>query len=102
MDIADSSCIRCTFERHGVTSLCEHFNAAGFANLAGIIANRVAAIFVTLKAHPTVKHLTASTAICCTSLLFVQKRVNEQVDGTFMLTFDGRIHGFVEKRARFD
>lgn len=63
----------CTSKRHGGASLCEHFDAAGLSDLADIIANGVAAFFLTPEAHPTVKHLTASTAICLDGLLLVQK-----------------------------
>lgn len=90
-----------TSERHGVTGLCEHFDVAGFADLAGSVAYWAAAVFTALEAHPAVEHLTASTAVCGAGLLLVQKGVDEEVDGPLVLTLQRLGHGLKKEKKLF-
>ncbi len=81
-----------TFVRHHITGLQVHLGAAGPADLVDVVAELVAAVFPAAEAQTLVEGLLGVAAIGQALLLSVQQRVDEQVDGALMGTFDKLVH----------
>ncbi len=75
-----------TSERHGGSCLGVHLNVARLADLADVIAHRVAAVFAAAETHAAVKHVAAGASVGLGRFLLVQQRVDEQVDRALVLT----------------
>lgn len=81
-----------TFVRHHVTSLEVHLAAAGHADLVDVVAECVAAVLPAAEAQAFVEGLLGAAAVDQALLLGVQQRVDEQVDGALVGTFDQLVH----------
>lgn len=81
-----------TFVRHHFTSFEVHLNAARIADLVDIVAKFVAAVLSAAETQALIKGLFGIAAVGHALLLGVQQRVDEQVDGALMGTFDQLVH----------
>lgn len=81
-----------TSERHGGSCLGVHLNAARLADLADVVAHRVAAAFPAAQAHPAVEHVVAATSVRHGRFPLVQQGVDEEVNRTLVFTLDGVRH----------
>lgn len=81
-----------TFVRHHFTGLEEHLGAAGHADLVDVVAELVAAVLPAAEAQTLVEGLFGVAAVGHALLLGVQQRVDEQVDGALVGTFDELVH----------
>ena len=75
-----------TSERHGGPCLRVHLNIACLADLADVVAHRVAAALPAAEAQAAVEHVATAAPVGLGSLLLVQQRVDEQVDGALVFT----------------
>jgi len=82
----------CTFVWHHITSLEVHLGAARHADLVDVVAQLVAAVLPAAEAHALVEGLSGVAAVGHALLLGVQQRVDEQVDGALVGTFDELVH----------
>ena len=85
-----------TSEGHGGPRLGVHLDVAGLADLADVVAHRVAAALAAAEAHATVEHLVAAAAVRLWRRLLVQQGVDEQVDGALVLALHGVCDGYGE------
>lgn len=81
-----------TFVRHHFTGLEVHLSAAGHADLVDVVAELVAAVLSAAEAQTLVKGLFGVATVGHALLLGVQQRVDEQVDGALVGTFDKLVH----------
>lgn len=81
-----------TFVRHQFPGLEVHLGTAGHSDLVDVVANLVAAVLSAAEAQTLVESLFGVAAVCHTLLLDVQQRVDEQVDGALVGTFDELVH----------
>lgn len=81
-----------TFVRHHFTGLEVHLSAAGHADLVDVVAELVAAVLPAAEAQTLVKGLFRVATVGHALLLGVQQRVDEQVDGALVGTFDKLVH----------
>lgn len=81
-----------TFVGHHVTSLEVHLAAAGRADLVDVVAQLVAAVLAAAQAQALVEGVFGIAAVGHALLLGVQQRVDEQVDGALVGTFDKLVH----------
>lgn len=81
-----------TFVRHHFASLEVHLGTTRWANLVDVIAQLVAAVLPAAQAKALVKGFFGVAAVGHALLLSVQQRVDEQVDGAFVRTFDKLVH----------
>lgn len=89
-----------TFVRHHVTGLEVHLGAAGHADLVDVVAERVAAVLPAAEAQAFVEGLLGVAAVDQALLLYVQQRVNEQVNGALVGTFDQLVHIYEGQRIQ--
>lgn len=75
-----------TSERHGSPCLGVHLPVAGLADLADVVAHRVAAAFAAVQAQAAVKHVVAGTPVGLGRFLLVQEGVDEQVNRALVFT----------------
>lgn len=68
-----------TSEGHGGSRLGVHLNVARLADLADVVAHRVAAALAAAEAHAAVEHVVAAAPVGLGRFLLVQQRVDEQV-----------------------
>lgn len=87
-----SSCLLFTFVRHNVTGLEVHLGTAGRTDLVDVVAELVAAVLAAAQAQALVESLFGVAAVDHALLLGVHQRVDEQVDGALVGTFDQLIH----------
>lgn len=92
MPLYTSSFLIFTFVRHHFTGLEVHLGAAGHADLVDVVAELVAAVLSAAEAQALVKGLFGVAAVGHALLLGVQQRVDEQVDGSLVGTFDELVH----------
>lgn len=81
-----------TFVRHHFTGLEVHLSAAGHADLVDVVAELVAAVLPAAEAQTLVKGLFGVAPVGHALLLSVQQRIDEQVNGAFVGTFDKLVH----------
>lgn len=81
-----------TFVRHHFTGLEVHLSAAGHADLVDVVAELVAAVLPAAEAQTLVEGLFGVAPVGHALLLSVQQRIDEQVDGAFVGTFDKLVH----------
>ena len=61
-------------------------DAARLADLADVVAHRVAAVLAAAETHAAVEHVAAATSIGLGSFLLVQQGVDEQVHRALVFT----------------
>ncbi len=81
-----------TFVRHHFTGLEVHLGAAAHADLVDVVAELVAAVLPAAEAQTLVEGLFGVAAVGHALLLDVQQRVDKQVDGALVGTFDELVH----------
>lgn len=81
-----------TFVGHHFTGLQVHLGAAGAADLDDVVAELVAAVLSATEAQTFVEGFLGVAAVCKALLIGVQQRVDEQVDGALVGTFDKLVH----------
>lgn len=75
-----------TSEGHGGSGLGVHLHVASLADLADVVAHRVAAALAAAQTHASVEGVAAAAPVRLGRLLLVQQRVDEQVDRALVLT----------------
>lgn len=81
-----------TFIGHLSTGLQVHFGVSLRSHSVDLVAQIVAAVLTAAQAETLLKGLLCVAAVGHAGLFFIEKGVNEEVDGSFMGTFHQLIH----------